>query len=170
MAEFRYKARDASGGVRSGVVDAPNRSSAASQIRSRGLIVTGVYPAQQRVDPKAGEDWTRWLPIRSVDVELSLQQMAMMVRGGMSLLSALDSLQLQAPRKSLGNVWNKVIKKIQSGDSLSAAISEHRCFPEFTVQLIRVGERTGELPPVLERAVETMRANSGAACRKFPPR
>ncbi|QEG23104.1 type II secretion system F family protein [Mariniblastus fucicola] len=157
MAEFRYKARDTSGGIRSGVIDAPNRSSAASQIRSRGLIVTGVDPVYQQSTSRKQWDWTKWLPVRSIDVELSLQQLAMMVRGGMSLLGALDSLQVQAPRKSLGNIWKTVVNQIQSGDSLSNAMSKHNCFPEFTIQLIRVGERTGELPPVLERAVDTMR-------------
>lgn len=158
MAEFRYKARDTNGGIRSGVVDAANRSSAASQLRSRGLIVTGVDPVARETPIKSAFDWSKFLPVRSVDVELSLQQLAMMVRGGMSLLAALDSLQQQAPRKSLGNIWSEVVKQIQTGDSLSGAMSRHTCFPEFAIQLIRVGERTGELPPVLERAVDTMRA------------
>jgi type IV pilus assembly protein PilC len=157
MAEFRYKARDATGAVRAGIVDANNRSSAASQLRSRGLIVTGVEPVVQQSRASRSFDPARWLPIRSVDVELSLQQLAMMVRGGMSLLSALVSLEEQASRKSMGNIWRQVVQKIQSGDSLSTAMEKHKCFPEFTVQLIQVGERTGELPPVLERAVETMR-------------
>jgi type IV pilus assembly protein PilC len=157
MAEFRYKARDATGAVRAGIVDANNRSSAASQLRSRGLIVTGVEPVVQQTGTSRSFDPARWLPIRSVDVELSLQQLAMMVRGGMSLLSALVSLEEQASRKSMGNIWRQVVQKIQSGDSLSTAMEKHKCFPEFTVQLIQVGERTGELPPVLERAVETMR-------------
>jgi type IV pilus assembly protein PilC len=36
-------------------------------------------------------------------------------------------------------------------------MGKHRCFPDFVVQLVRVGERTGELPPVLQRGVATMR-------------
>ena len=158
MAEFRYKARDATGAVRSGIVDAINRSSAASQLRSRGLIVTGVDPVAKESSQRTSRDFSRWLPVRSIDVELSLQQLAMMVRGGMPLLSALVSLEEQAPRTSLGLIWNRIVRDIQSGDSLSIAMQKHKCFPEFTIQLLKVGERTGELPPVLERAVDTMRA------------
>ncbi|MFK7765798.1 MAG: type II secretion system F family protein [Mariniblastus sp.] len=157
MAEFRYKARDASGGARSGVVDATSRSAAASQLRSRGLIVTGVAPIAKATTERAGFDYSKLLRTRAVDVELSLLQLSMMLKGGMPLLTALIALVDQAPRKSLGSNWQNVVKDIQSGDSLSGAMSKHNCFPDFVVQLVRVGERTGELPPVLGRAVATMR-------------
>ncbi|MEM7784265.1 MAG: type II secretion system F family protein [Planctomycetota bacterium] len=158
MAEFRYKARDTSGGAKTGVVDAPNRSTAASQLRSRGLIVTGIDPIISVTASQRNFKWNRFLPVRSIDVELSLQQLAMMIRGGMSLLAALTSLEEQASRQSMATIWGNVIQDIQTGDSLSTAIAKHNCFPEFAVQLIGVGERTGEIPPVLERAVATMRA------------
>ncbi len=155
MAEFQYKARDPNGGARSGVVDATNRSAAASQLRSRGLIVIGVDPVASQTTPRLA--LSNYLPPRVVDVELSLQQLSMMVKGGMPLLTALVSLVEQAPRMSLARIWETIVKQIQSGDSLSSAMSQHKCFPDFAIQLVKVGERTGELPPVLERAVTTMR-------------
>ncbi len=158
MPEFRYKARDATGGPRVGVVDATSRSAAASLLRSRGLIVIGVAPVSEPVESNLKLDLSQYLPPRAVDVELSLQQLSMMLKGGMPLLSGLIALTDEAPRKSLGKIWKLIVNNIQSGDSLSQAMSKHRCFPEFTIQLIRVGERTGELPPVLERAVTTMRS------------
>lgn len=158
MAEFRYKARDPSGSARVGVIDANSRSAAASQLRSRGLIVTGVEPILKQSRQRKQFDLTRWLPPRAIDVELSLQQLAMMLKGGMPLLTSLVALTEQAPRKSLGRVWQKIIGTIQAGESLSSAMSRHKCFPEFVVQLVRVGERTGELPPGLHRGVATMRS------------
>ncbi|MDG2183831.1 MAG: type II secretion system F family protein [Mariniblastus sp.] len=158
MPEFRYKARDATGGPRAGVVDATSRSAAASLLRSRGLIVIGVAPVNAPVESNLKLDFSQYLRPRAVDVELSLQQLSMMLKGGMPLLSGLIALTDEAPRKSLGKIWKVIVNNIQSGDSLSQAMSKHRCFPEFTIQLIRVGERTGELPPVLERAVATMRS------------
>jgi type II secretory pathway component PulF len=158
MPEFRYKARDATGGPRVGVVDATSRSVAASLLRSRGLIVIGVDPVNAPAESNIKLDFSKYLRPRAVDVELSLQQLSMMLKGGMPLLSGLIALTDEAPRKSLGKIWQVIVNNIQSGDSLSQAMSKHRCFPEFTIQLIRVGERTGELPPVLERAVATMRS------------
>lgn len=158
MIEFSYKARDATGVSRMGTVQASSRSIAASQLRSRGMIVLGIDAVQQDSAARFQFDIGQWLKPRSIDVELSLQQLAMMLRGGMTLLSALKMTIEQSSRKSLSNIWRKVVDDIQSGESLSAAIKKHPCFPEFVVQLVHVGERTGELPPVMERAVRTMRS------------
>jgi type IV pilus assembly protein PilC len=120
--------------------------------------VIGVDPVNAPAESNIKLDFSKYLRPRAVDVELSLQQLSMMLKGGMPLLSGLIALTDEAPRKSLGLIWQVIVNNIQSGDSLSQAMSKHRCFPEFTIQLIRVGERTGELPPVLERAVATMRS------------
>ncbi len=157
MAEFRYKARDTSGAPRTGIVQAMSRSVAASQLRSRGLIVLGVEPVATKTSESGRVDLWKWLPPRAVDVELSLQQLAMMLRGGMTLLAALNALVDQASRRSMGLIWKTVVDSIQTGDNLSSAMGKHKCFPEFAIQMIRVGERTGELPPVIERSVATMR-------------
>ena len=146
-----------SGGARSGTVDATSRSAAASQLRSRGLIVIAIEQVAVKTKSPIGIDFSKFLRPRAVDVELSLQQLSMMVRGGMPLLTGLVSLVEQSSRKSLGDIWQAIVTDIQAGDSLSDAMTKYRCFPDFVVQLIRVGERTGELPPVLERAVATMR-------------
>ena len=50
MPEFRYKARDATGGPRVGVIDATSRSAAAALLRSRGLIVIGVTPVNAPIE------------------------------------------------------------------------------------------------------------------------
>ena len=68
MPEFRYKARDATGGPRVGVVDATSRSAAASLLRSRGLIVIGVAPVSEPVESNLKLDLSQYLPPRAVDV------------------------------------------------------------------------------------------------------
>ena len=159
MAEFRYKARDASGGATSGTIAASSRSVAAAQLRSRGLIVVGVERIEELVQARTTSiDWSGWLPPRSIDVELSLQQLAMMLRGGMTLIAALTALSEQASRRSLGKIWQTIVGKIQTGENLSTALTSQNCFPDFVVQMVRVGERTGELVPVLQRSIETMRS------------
>lgn len=158
MAEFHYKARDASGAVKSGMVDAPSRSAAASQLRSRGLIVTGVKSLDVETKESVRFDLAAFLPVRSLDIELSLQQLSVMIKGGMPLVSALSGLVEQSSRQSMAGVWRKVIRNIQSGKSLSDSMRREKPFPEYVIQLVQVGERTGELAPVLQRAVGTMKA------------
>jgi len=45
---------------------------------------------------------------------------------------------------------------VQDGSSLAEALGQHCCFNNLTVQLVRVGEQTGNLETVLVRASEAM--------------
>jgi general secretion pathway protein F len=44
---------------------------------------------------------------------------------------------------------DKVIKALNEGESLSAPLKKIDCFPTFAVQMIRVGEESGELEQML---------------------
>jgi type IV pilus assembly protein PilC len=96
------------------------------------------------------------LPIRSLDVELSLNQLAVMLRGGLTLLSAMQNIAEQTPRASMRKVWQAVSREVQRGKGFAAALEAHRCFPTLVVQLARIGEQTGTLEPVLRRGAESM--------------
>ena len=99
-----------------------------------------------------------WLPPRALDIEISLQQIATMLRSGLTLLSALDTVSRQATRRSIRRIWQRVAHRIQEGTSLADAMSEHRCFNRLVIQLVRVGEQTGSLDAVLARAADTLEA------------
>ncbi len=157
MPEFTYNARDASGLIQTGAINAPSRTSAATLLRERGWIIVRIEEIKASVNNHRPTNLTRHLPTRSVHVEVSLQQLAMMLRSGMTLLQSLNSLAKQAPRESLTATWDAIAKSIQRGHGLSQAMQEHKCFPAFTLRLVNVGERTGNLPTVLARAAETMK-------------
>ncbi len=84
--------------------------------------------------------------------------MAVMLRGGLTLLTALQALEKQASRASLRRVWHSVTGRIQAGTSLATAMQETQVFPNLLVQLVRVGEQTGNLEQAVERAADTMEA------------
>src|SRR5262245_48516687 len=99
MPTFSYVARDAAGRPQQGLREAASAAAIVNQLRERGWLVLTVSNAQE-----AGTsfDWSvvlnplAWLPPRSVDVELSLQQIAVMLRSGITLLAALKTTGEQA--------------------------------------------------------------------------
>ncbi len=158
MPEFQYIAKDAAGADRSGSLAAPSRSRAATQLREKGWLVLQVDPRAETIQSvAAGNLLTRNLPPRAVHVEVSLQQLAMMLRSGMTLLAALRAVGEQSSRHSLARTWNEVSAGIQRGQGLGEAMASHAMFPAFVVRLVDVGERTGNLSVVLKRAADTMR-------------
>lgn len=167
MPNFEFNARDAGGGQQTGVIQADSMTAVVDQLRSRGWLIVNVQPQRDSGGGRAGlsTDLLAKLPFagpRSVHVELSLQQIAVMLRGGLTLLSALTTVAEQAGRASMRRVWSKVIDDVQEGISLSEAMSRGRCFPDYVVRLVRVGEQTGVLESVLTRGAQMMQARREA--------
>jgi type IV pilus assembly protein PilC len=136
---------------------ADNPSQLAAQLRSRGWIVMEVSAAGQRT-PSIGRvlaaaNPVRWLPATRLDVEMGLQQIATMLRSGLTLLSSLRTAAEQARRPAMGRVWTSVAERIEGGSTFADALAAHgRLFPSMVVQLVRVGEESGTLDNVMKRA------------------
>lgn len=160
MPEFRYKAKDREGVAHVGNIAAPSSSQAANQLRERGWLILqldgeATSPTRPVDSPSIGL-FDR-LPPRSVHLETSLQQMAIMLRSGMTLLAAITNVTEQSSHRRLKRIWETIGRQIQAGRRLSDALIEQRCFPEYVVRLVQVGEQTGNLETVIRRAANTMR-------------
>jgi type IV pilus assembly protein PilC len=81
---------------------------------------------------------------------VALEQLSVMLRSGVSLLSALQAVEQQAQHRPLQRVIRQISNDIQDGLSLADAMARHRCFPEVVIQMTRVGELTGNLDAVLQ--------------------
>jgi type II secretory pathway component PulF len=90
-----------------------------------------------------------WLPATRFDVEMGLQQLATMIRSGLTLLSALKTASEQVRRPAMRRAWMGIYDRIETGSSFAGGR-----FPPMVVQLVRVGESSGTLDIVLTRAAE----------------
>ncbi len=159
MPNFTFTARDTSGATQGGVLEANTASAAVQELRDRGWFVLDVRA--EAVPRAPGQTLaslapSQWLPARSLDVELSLRQIAVMLRSGLTLLESLANAIEQARRPAMGRVWQSVAERIQEGSSLADAMARHTLFSPMVIQLVRVGEQTGNLEPVLNRAADAL--------------
>lgn len=87
---------------------------------------------------------------KSDDTVLFLRQFAVMVRAGIPIGEALNSLRKQKFSASFRNALHRVYFDVTSGSLLSEAFERHpRVFPRFLVRMIEVGEESGSLDTVL---------------------
>ena len=145
MPEFSFEARDETGSTQTGVITAAAPSTVVDQIRSRGWLLVSVAEAVEPANANTGflsADWIPFLGVRSMDVELSLRQMAVMLRGGLTLLSSLNVLVENSPRAATRRMWSQVIENIQAGETFSNSIEKHPSIPDYAIKLVRVGEQT----------------------------
>ncbi|MEO1523890.1 MAG: type II secretion system F family protein [Planctomycetota bacterium] len=159
MPSFAFVARDEAGQTRTGAIDAATASIVASQLRTRGWIVVKLdeeFGSGSAQESRRGIFQSLFGP-RNVQVELSLRQLSVMLRGGISLLSAMETISKESDNRAIRRAYNSLIDTVQSGRPFSDAIESQPGFPAFLAQLVRVGEQTGIQETVLVRAADMMR-------------
>lgn len=82
--------------------------------------------------------------------------LAILVGSGVSLLTALE-----AARRTLGNdrlreAAAEASRMVREGSSLAGALQAQKTFPPLLIHMIGSGERTGELPAMLDRAAAAL--------------
>ena len=159
MPTFAFTARDAVGRPHEGDLESASPSAALESLRGRGWLVLRLQESIATVDQPSA--WamlnpSQWLPARSVDVEISLRQIAVMLRSGLTLLEALNTVAQQSQRAAMGRIWSDVAGQIQEGAGLADAMGRHTRFSQMVIELVRVGAQTGHLEPVLVKAAETL--------------
>lgn len=157
MPSYQYSARNACGELQRGVRSAVTAEALAAELRARRLLVLDVKPVvpQSTVRSLFSVNPLAWLPPTRFDIEVGLLQLATMLHSGLSLLMALRTVGEQARRPRADAMWRNMAESIERGATLSGALENHTLrFPPYVVQLVRVGENSGELDHMLTRAAD----------------
>lgn len=155
MSFFSATAKDSGGARREILREAESAAEVAAQLRAEGLLVLDVKEAKGQGGLPGAWHPAWLLPMTGFDVEMGLRQTAAMIRSGVSLLAALETVGAQARRPRAGRAWRRVRDGVLSGESFAEALAAQR-LGELVVRLAGVGERSGELDAALTRAAEQL--------------
>ena len=154
MATYAFKALDLAGAPSKGEIEANDKQSVASQLRSRGLIVVDI---EERMPANAGDILARFQKIKPDDLVIATRQLSTMVQSGMSLLRALYVIEEQTENEKLRDVWIEVRKDVEAGVALSDALQRHpEVFNELYVAMVQAGETGGILDQTLVRVADQL--------------
>jgi type IV pilus assembly protein PilC len=149
MATFAFKALDLAGSPTKGEMEASDKQTVASQLRSKGLIVVDI---EEKAAVGAGDILARFKRVKPDDLVIASRQLATMVQSGMSLLRALYVIEEQTESEKLREVWIEVRKDVEAGLALSDALRKHPdVFNELYVAMVQAGETGGILDHTLVR-------------------
>jgi type IV pilus assembly protein PilC len=149
---------DATGARRMIRREAASRTEAAAALRAEGFAVVAIEEAKSGADGFGGASTPFWhpswlKPVTRFDIELGFSQLASMLKSGVSLLAALDTVAEQAGSPRAARMWCRVRDRVASGAPLSNALAEtSRRFGGAVIALVRVGEQSGELDSSLLHA------------------
>jgi type IV pilus assembly protein PilC len=77
--------------------------------------------------------------------------LSMLLRSGVPILQALEIVSDTVNNKVIGAAITDVQSSVREGESMAKPLAKHRVFPPMVVQMISVGEETGQVDTMLEK-------------------
>lgn len=171
MPLFSYKARKRTGEVIEGTLEVADRPALLLQLEKSGLMPVTITNAKgdsvsaRRSDKKAGSTeryaslppalrnyLTRAKPPKLQELATFTQQLANLLRSGMPLVVALNSMTHLSSKGIPSEISRQLKTDVMEGRSMSDAMAKQPVvFSELFVNMVRAGEQSGALVEVLVR-------------------
>ncbi len=161
MALFAFQAVRASGDAVAATIDAVTQAEAIERVREQGLILVSIVPAtaanlsaQQQQKSFFGS-LVRPRKVSRDQVIAFTRDLANLISAGLPLDRAFELLTSLADSPPLAALMQDLRDRVRGGKALSVALSEHpKHFDRLFVNMVRAGEASGTLGPVLQRISE----------------
>lgn len=166
MPEFTYAARDASGNLLTGAVNARDAADAAVRVRALGAFPTRIQGANGHASVRTREGGARpqdEVPTRTTDTRriprlqilLFTREMADLLDAGLPMDRALSVLIEQTEHEGVATMLRAMQADIRAGQPLSAALQKFpREFPPLFANMVHAGEVSGQLATVMGRLAD----------------
>jgi type IV pilus assembly protein PilC len=159
MGEFVCRVADAEGRVFSHVEAAGSLDEARQKLTDRGLYI---YSVESRGGRLAGLVRRRSdRQIGGSEFLILNQQFNTLIKAGLPILRALDLLADRASSPKLRPIISQVRDRVREGKSLSEAVAEAGVFSKVYSTAILAGEKSGNLPGVLDYYIAYQRVSTG---------
>lgn len=159
MGEFLYKVADERGQVTVQVESANSEAELRQRLEEKGLFIYSIRSRALR-----GISWRPAGPRRRRlsrnEFLLFNQQFVTLLRAGLPILRALDLLADRATRPVLRAVLDDIRQRLRGGASLSDAFRAQGIFSEVYTSSLLAGERSGNLPGVLDQYISFMKTTN----------
>jgi type IV pilus assembly protein PilC len=153
MKRFIYKAKDKTGRLVIGEVEASTPEQAAKLVRGKSLVVISI---KAKIDSPLSLIKGLRDKITQQDVTTFTRQLSTMINAGLPITESLLILRSQS-KSSMQKVVAQILADVESGQSLSSALEQHpKVFSRTYMALIRSGEVGGVMDEVLARLADSM--------------
>lgn len=145
---FKFKAYTKTGELTEGELHAENEAAARQALKKDYKLVVKVSPEKQGFKRKR---------VTLADMEQSTNQLSTLLKNGLKIDKALVVLAKSNSQSAMGAIWNGVLSDIKQGDLLSDALGKRpEVFSTLFVEMVKIGESTGNLPQVFSRLSQNL--------------
>ena len=155
MAAFEYKALDAKGRQKKGVLEGDTARQIRQQLREQGMIPVEVVQTHEREKKKASGGFQLRRGISTTELSLITRQLATLVQASMPLEECLKAVAEQSEKPRLKNMLLAVRSRVVEGYTLSDSMAEYpHIFDQLFRAMVAAGEKSGHLDTVLNRLAD----------------
>jgi type IV pilus assembly protein PilC len=164
MPLYLYTAKDEKGQTQAGRQQSINKHKLADFLRSQGLVLISAEASDLEDDAENGFKqkilalWQKISNVSLVEKMMFSRHLSVMIEAGLSLSQSLKVLAEQSKSPKFKKIIGQVEKSVRRGESFSNSLSKHpKVFNELYVNMIKAGEKSGNLNEVLRILAEQMR-------------
>jgi len=161
MAVFEYVAVDAKKGKKvKERIEAPSAGEAILKLRSLGLVVLDLRQISTEGGRKEKEsllkrEITIGKGVGSKDLSILARQLAALIEAGLGIVDALELVADSIDNRVLKRILPEIANEVRGGESLARALERRKkIFGDFFVNMVEVGEETGQLDVVLRKVAD----------------
>lgn len=149
MPIFQYEAKFLNGEVRKGKIDAVDENAVRAALRSMNA-----YPLSIKEMGKGTIDLGKISPVKIKDIAIFCRKFSYILLSGMNIVKALEILKEETENRKLAEAVTMLYDDVQKGRGLSVSMKNYSVFPEMLVNMVAVGEASGNLDGIMVRMAD----------------
>ncbi|MDG3086854.1 type II secretion system inner membrane protein GspF [Vibrio hannami] len=156
MAAFEYKALDARGKQKKGVLEGDNARQVRQRLKEQGLVPVEVIETKSKSNGSTtGNAGAFQRGISVSDLSLLTRQLATLVQAAMPLEECLKAVAEQSEKARIQNMLMGVRSRVVEGYTLADSLGDYpHIFDELFRSMVAAGEKSGHLDVVLNRIAD----------------
>lgn len=148
MPGYRYKGWNEKRNMVSGTLAASDTAAAIERLREEGITPVSISEKKEiRLFPKRKK-------IREQEASDFCGHMAMMLQSGVNVVLSLEILEEQAKVPEKKKIYSRLLEQVKRGEAISESMEDTGEFPDLLVDMVRIGESTGDLDGIFKSMEE----------------
>lgn len=159
MAKFIFKAKNAEGDLKEGIIDAASGDAAIEVMQKNNL-----FPISLREEQKQSAFYRGLLRymnrVTAKELMVFFRQLGILIEAKVPIVTSLIAIKEQTSNQYFQKVLEEVINDIEDGLPLSDAMKKHRnVFSGFSTNIIQAGEVSGNLRKSVDYVADNIEKN-----------
>ena len=149
MPTFTFVAKNSQGEIRQGKLGGKDAKSVAEALRSDGFFTTSIVEDEKEREHLFGGKMKIFSGVSLKDKMMFARHLGVMISSGLSVPRALEVISSQTKSKNFKSILANVGEDVKTGNTLGDSLAKAGVLDELSINMIRVGEMSGNLEEVL---------------------